>query len=435
MSNDHIRKIVQARVSLLLKHPFFGQVSLSLKLKEADDWCDTMAVDGRYLFYNTKFVESLDAQEMIFLVGHEVMHVVYEHFMRMDKRNNLLFNIAGDYVINDILIKNNVGKAPENVLHDKKYSGMTTEQVYDLLFKKFNKVLSQKIKSKGKHKPGESAEESTQKSKSAQGSGESSAVSEDTLIEELADIASKLLDEAIDISSSSNQNSSCKGDKQSTRPEYTKEELQEISDSVKANIINAAKSAGRMPAGLERVIEALTEPQINWRDELSSVIQSSIVRDYTFFRSNKKSGTFILPGLQKENTIKIAAAFDMSGSIGQKEACAFLGELASIMQQYSEYEIDVWSYDTSTYNHITLTPQDCISDFKPKGGGGTDFQANYRHMRDMNIQPDIFINFTDGYPYGSWGEEDYCNTQIFCITRQGDKPPVSPFGRTIYIDI
>jgi predicted metal-dependent peptidase len=435
MSEAHIKKIVQARISLLFQHPFFGQVSLGLKLKEADEWCDTMAVDGKYLYYNTKFVDSLNTQEMIFLVGHEVMHVVYEHFIRKNNRNSLLFNIAGDYVINDILKKNNVGTSPALALHDVKYSGMTTEQVYDLLFKKFKNALDEKVSARGKHKA-DNKSSSSPTGDSSNSESTTSKNAEDDLIEELANIASQLLDEVIDGADKSKKESKSGDDTPSCRPSYSEEELQEISDNVKANVVNAARSAGKMPAGLERLIETLTEPQINWKDELSSVIQSSIVSDYTFYRSNKKSGTFILPGLQKENTINIAAAFDMSGSISQKEASAFLAELVSIMQQYTEYEIDVWSYDTIVYSHTRITPQDDITTFTPRGGGGTDFNVNYSHMRDNDIKPDIFINFTDGYPYGSWGEEDYCNNQIFCIASSlsnRDRAPSPPFGKAIYI--
>ena len=42
-----IDKIVVARVGLLLRHPFFGNMATRLQIKECDDWCPTAATDGR----------------------------------------------------------------------------------------------------------------------------------------------------------------------------------------------------------------------------------------------------------------------------------------------------------------------------------------------------------------------------------------------------
>ena len=63
MSDYHdqkiIDKLVTARIALLLKHPFFGNLATRLKLVNADDWCPTAGTDGRHFFYNTKFIDSL----------------------------------------------------------------------------------------------------------------------------------------------------------------------------------------------------------------------------------------------------------------------------------------------------------------------------------------------------------------------------------------
>ena len=41
-------KIIVARVGLLLRHPFFGNMATRLVIKEASDWCPTAATDGRH---------------------------------------------------------------------------------------------------------------------------------------------------------------------------------------------------------------------------------------------------------------------------------------------------------------------------------------------------------------------------------------------------
>jgi predicted metal-dependent peptidase len=432
MSNECVRKIVQARISLLFQHPFFGQVALGLKLKEASDWCDTMAVDGKFLYFNTAFVEKLTPAELMFVVGHEVLHVVFEHFIRINDRNPTLFNIAGDYVINEILVKNKVGTMLSQALYDSKYFGMTTEHIYDLLFSKFKKALNNyKKSSKANGSGGSSAGGNNDAdSKSGASSGDRDIVDQ---LAELTALAERCLDEVLGDNSSESSKDNVDG--KSGRPHFTKDELKEIQDNVKANVVNAVKSAGKTPLGLERLIKDITEPQIDWRQELNNVIQSTIISDYTFYRPSRKSGEVVLPGLKKDEMIKIAAAFDMSGSIGEKEARSFLSELNGILSQYSDYEIDVWSYDTAVYNHTKITPQDSLDSFVPKGGGGTDFMCNYAFMEEEDITPEIFINFTDGYPYGKWGIEEFCNNQIFCIvSSSANKAPEPPFGRAIYIN-
>ena len=66
--------------------------------------------------------------------------------------------------------------------------------------------------------------------------------------------------------------------------------------------------------------------------------------------------------------------------------------------------------------------------YKVKGGGGTDFDANFDFMKDQGIEPKRFIMFTDMYPCGSWGDPNYCETLFIA---HGKNPPIAPFGTTV----
>ena len=104
-----IDKLVTARIALLLKHPFFGNLATRLKLVNANDWCPTAGTDGRYFYYNTKFIDSLTPKEAEFLFGHEVLHNVFEHMLvRIGTRQPTLWNIAADYAVNQILVENKI---------------------------------------------------------------------------------------------------------------------------------------------------------------------------------------------------------------------------------------------------------------------------------------------------------------------------------------
>ena len=182
------------------------------------------------------------------------------------------------------------------------------------------------------------------------------------------------------------------------------------------------------------MIKDLTEPKMNWREYVRMNIQSLVRNDYSFSRPSRKgqmSGA-VLPGMKQDETIDVAIALDMSGSIGQEDATIFLSEVKGIMDQYTDFAIDLYCFDTQVYNHVRIThdnSEDLVT-YEPKGGGGTDFDACYEYMKEIGLQPKKFIMFTDGYPCGSWGDEDYCDSLF--IVKGGNN--MAPFGQTVIYD-
>ena len=128
-------KLTTARVALLMKAPWFGNMSTRLPLVNADEWLPTAATDGRYFYYNSKFINMLKKKEVQFLFGHEVLHNVYEHLGRskLNKHNPQVANVAADYAVNGDLVKSKIGTMITTVpaLHDTKYYGMSMEEIYD----------------------------------------------------------------------------------------------------------------------------------------------------------------------------------------------------------------------------------------------------------------------------------------------------------------
>jgi predicted metal-dependent peptidase len=379
-----VDKIVVARVGLLLRHPFFGNMATRLQIKEADDWCPTAATDGRHLYYNTKFFETLNIKQIEFVVAHEILHNVFDHMSRVEGRDRFIWNAAADYCVNGQLVRDKIGEVPPEIkiFHDSKYYGWGAEQVYDEIFSNMDE---EQLKALG-----------------------------------------QLLDEHIDWNK----------DNGDGRPSYSKEELKKIRDEIRDATIQAAQGAGagNVPSGVERLIKELTEPKINWRTLLRQQIQSTIKNDYTFMRPNRKgwhTGA-VLPGMRFDETIDIAISLDMSGSIGDDQARDFLSEIKGIMEEYKDFKLKIWCFDTSVYNEADFDGyNDDIGGYEVKGGGGTDFDANWHYMKENNIEPKKFIMFTDGYPWGSWGDENYCDT-VFII--HGNDKIVPPFGTYAYYE-
>jgi predicted metal-dependent peptidase len=393
--HDVQEKLTKARVSLLIRHPFFGNMATRLTLDEAADWCDTAATDGRHFFYNPSFIDSLTVKETEFLFAHEVLHNAFEHMLRKNDRDHKLFNIAADYAVNQILVDERIGKQIKHTLLDAKYRGKSAEEIYDDLYENATKI-------------------------------------------DLEDLLDQLLDEHLDgKDGEGDDDKDGEGKGKKKRPKLSDAERKKIRDELKESLIASAQcaGAGNLPAGVARLVESFTAPKMNWRDILRQQIQSVIKSDYTFMTPAKKSfGTpFRLPGLKRDETIDICVAVDASGSINEKMLQEMLSEVAGIMQQYDDYNIKIWSFDTKVYNVEVFRSDEgrSITEYKVDGGGGTDFMCNFDYMKDNDIVPKTFIMLTDGYPFGSWGDDAYCPT-IFAITKGGEKI-VAPFGTSIYL--
>ena len=399
MRVEVLDRIVIARVGLLLRHPFFGNMATRLKIQAADEWCPTAAVDGRTLYFNTQFFNAMNNKEVEFVIAHEILHCVFDHLGRRDQRNPKLYNIAADYIVNNLLVRDRIGAKPKvvNCYQDFKYDKWTSEEVYEDLFKQ--------------------AEKNGQ---------------------DYLDQLGEMLDEHLDLEGDGSDDGDNK-DGKSGRPRYSKAELDQIKDEIKEAMLSAAQAAGagNTPGEIARMIKDLTEPKMNWREMLRQQIQSTVRNDYTFSRPSRKGQMTgaILPGMNFDETIDICIALDMSGSIGDEQARDFLSEIKGIMDEYKDYNIKLWCFDTKVYNEQDFSADggDDLMDYEIKGGGGTDFDANWTYMKEEGIEPKKFIMFTDGYPWSSWGDENYCDT-IFIVHSHPNKNLEAPFGMTAHYD-
>jgi len=401
MRVEVLDRVITARVGLLLRHPFFGNLATRLRIQAADDWCQTAATDGRNLYFNTQFFNAMSNKEIEFVIAHEILHCVYDHLTRREDRNPMLYNIAADYKVNNLLVRDRIGEKPKIVdcYQDFQYDGDTSEEIYDKLFDE------------------------------AQKKGEE-------FLEELGE----MLDDHFEWDGDDDgDDSDEEGDNKKKRPKYSKEEMRQIRDEIKEAMISASQSAGagNVPGEIQRMIKELTEPKMNWREILRQQIQSTVRNDYTFARPSRKgwhTGA-ILPGMNYDQTIDVAVALDMSGSIGNEQAKDFLGEIKGIMDEYKDYNIKLWCFDTAVYNEQDFTADggEDLLDYEIYGGGGTDFMCNWEYMKEHDIQPKKFIMFTDGYAWNSWGDEDYCDT-VFIIHSHHDKNLQAPFGVTAHYE-
>ena len=393
-------KLITARIGLLLKAPFFGNLATRMQLINADEWCSTAATDGRKFYYNSEFVNRMPLKQVEFLVGHEVLHVVYDHMGRRVDRDPKLSNIAADYCVNGDLMDQRVGEKIPVGLYSDKYKGWSMEEVYDDLMQNANKIDINQLSDMliDEHLDGEGDDD---------GDGEDG------------------------VTKSNPSNNSGSGDKKGKgRPKLSEEEKKAIRDEIKDAVLQAAQAAGagNLPGNVRRMIKDLTEPQISWKELLEQQIQSTIKNDYTFARPGRKSWHMdaILPATKPGETIDIFIGIDTSGSIGPEELKIFFSEIKGIMDSYTEYKIRVVGWDTEIGGIDEFTSENMaeITDFDPKGGGGTDPHCVWEYLIENGIEPKKLIMFTD-YCFFGWRPEEvenYCDTVWIIKGNPGAEP-------------
>ena len=418
--------LIKSRIKMLLtpNAAFFGNLACRLIFKDGTKWCPTIATDGKYFYYNRDFVAALhdhSEDQLLFGVAHEVLHCVYDHMGRLTRnwerpltredfpiteagfdeyieyqntmvRDSQLWNIANDYVVNNDLIEANIGQRIDlvEILYDFKYRGMFSEEIYEELVQeaeengnvRYKQTFDTHLGEYGSPEPGEDGD-----------SGENGPV------------------------------------------QMSDEEKEQVRQDMQGAVEQAARQAGKMPGALGRMIDQILNPKLNWRELLAQQIQSVIKSDYTFNRCSRKgmdSGIW-LPAMDFDETIDITIAFDMSGSIGQQPANEMISETMAIMSQYTNFKITVMCFDTQVYNVQTFGEHDMddFADYEVVGGGGTDFDCVYNYMKEEGIEPKKLVLFTDGFPWDSWGDANYCDTLFIIHGSDAGRHPIAPFGITV----
>jgi len=377
-------KIAAAKREAHSKCPFFAFLLFAPNYKEAPDemWTSaggapTMATDGENIFYSVKFIKEIPIDQLIGVLVHEVMHCALLHIVRKGVRDPLKWNIAIDYATNAILHKNNL-KLPAGTLFDPKFNDRSAEEIYVEVSK--NPPDMKKVKAFDMHMFGDGDGDK----KKNNGGG---------------------------------QNSS----------EKFKEQMWK---SHLANAAVQARQQGKLPAGMERIIEDVLEDKVPWQQMLARYLSPFALKtDFTWTKPNKKMLQYgiILPGFQSES-LEVAVGVDTSGSIGPNEIQTFLSEVQGIMSVAKNYTIHIVGCDAQVdekdYHIIT----ECNSTLPTKlgGGGGTDFRPVFDFYEKKNVRPACLVYFTDGY--GTFPQKPPDYDVIWCVVPGGVGPDQVPWG-------
>lgn len=435
MAEENMR-LTEAKTAMLLHVPFFASLLLDIMTirvtKDSTLWDElgvkpTAATDGKNLWFYDEFLTSLDIKEAVFVLCHEIGHAMWQHMARAKRYEDLGFegdefqpmvwNIAGDFVINDMLVQSGIGQMPKIGLHapGKYTADMMIDDVYRDLMKNAIKVPTPNKAGKGDgggggqgKQPGQGGGQGKQPPQ-GQGGGQAQGNGP-------GDLSGATLDVHINGVEKIPEN--------------------EMKRAI-ATAAEAAKAMGKMPAGLERFVDQLLKPRVQWQERLRHHITRAATREATTWTSPHRrrlvTQKIYLPSYTGKGAGTVVVVFDTSGSIGQRELTIFLSELADILDTCRPECVWLLSCDAQIYEdaiHQLEAAHDLVN-YPPKivGGGGTSFIPPFDWVIENDIDPACLIYLTD--MLGTFPEEPPFPT-IWCATMSNKE---GPFGETIFIDI
>lgn len=345
----------RARVAVVTEHPFFASILMKRKLIE-DNTIPTAAVDQRgQIYYNKDFVEKLSVDELVFLLCHEVGHVIGQHASRVGTRNRKQWNIAGDAWINDMLRAAGIGQFIAGGIDMPGSKDTTVDEIYNKL----------PINPDGGG-PG--------------GLG-------DDLIER----------------------GSAMSDEEATRLDAeTRVEI--------AQAAQAAKAQGKMPKALAQIIAGLIDVRTPWHEILERYMTNFSRGDYTWSRPNRRFLTHAyLPSTGKVAEMgEVVIQVDVSGSISKLELDHYNCHVAHIVSQCNPTRVHVLYVDTSVAKHEVFEQGEEVA-LTFYCGGGTDMEEGFNYTAKEGINPEVFVCLTDGYTsFNAANAPDY--PVVWCIS-------------------
>ena len=371
----------------------------------------TACTNGRDEFYGREFVSKLNDAELRFLVLHEVYHKLFRHlttWKHLYMQDAYLANVSCDYVINLKIVDDNyedgfatmTGELAKGC-YDRKYVGMDTAQVYNLL----------------------------RKDQPQGGGGRGGII---------------VIGDPEDGDGTPQNGSGSLPDGQEPfdahdwegAQEMTADEQRDLAREIDEAVRQGALVAGKMGSGGDRDLEALLEPQVDWREVLREFVQTTCTgSDYSTWRKPKRrllgQGIY-MPSTYSEQVGELVVAIYTSGSIQQPEVTAFLSEVKAICDTVHPDKVRLLYWDTQICGDETYDTHELetlVQSTKVKGGGGTDVDCVTEYIREESINAQAAIILTDGELYSGWGQ--WTMPVLWCVIDNKHKVP--DVGKCVHI--
>lgn len=446
--NEIELKLSAARTKLIIDKPFLGALVLRLPVIKADpQWCERTATDAKSFYYNEAYIESLSLEQTQFILAHEALHCALSHFARREHRVKHRWDLACDFAINPMLIKDGLSPPPDS-LHLKVYEDMTAEEIYPLLQDNDNnetqdrhiydedesgegddsqgndddplkevsqnndrekpkkdidksKQGEQPPKDPFNNKPDDKGEGDQQSSQQSGSQKKKQQGDSDTKSDQAAKDSDKVPPIENEQANQHDLETKQESDRGAAQPKpLNHDERENLNIQWKQRMAGAAQSAmqaGKLGDDMARMLDFLLQPELPWRNLLAQYMSSIARDDYSYTRPNARRGDpAIFPSLRSAQ-INIIVALDTSGSISDSEIAEFVSEIDAI-KSIMRAQITLHTCDSSL-NSNGPWMFEAWDEFKvPEkiiGGGGTNFKPVFEWAEKRDIAPNLLVYFTD----------------------------------------
>ncbi len=369
-------KLTKARTQLILDSPFLGNLVLRLPLVAAHSWCKTSATDAKSFYYNPEFINSLNNHQIKFVLIHEALHCALTHFARRGNRTKHKWDLACDFAINPLLIKEGF-HPPLEVPIFQQYEGMIAEEIYPMIDDNLNQepmdqhLYDDQANEDSKQSDGGMREEDLQKEQQQNNSE----------------------------SKSDNQQGRGASQLAQQPPKLQPDEVEKLATQWQKNLASSAQlaqQAGKLDGEFAKLIDFFLQPQVSWQSLLAQYMSTFARDDFSYTRPSRRSGDAILPSL-KSHQIDITIAIDTSGSISQEEINEFVSEVDAIKANL-RVSITLLACDDKLSDHCPWRFEAWNELQFPAslgGGKGTNFNPVFDHINAQDNTCDVLIYFTD----------------------------------------
>ena len=437
-----IKRLQNARLSLMAKQPFYALLLMNMKFA-LDLSCETAYTDGNRVAFNPDFMEQIDDGELEFVLMHEVLHAALAHpFRHQSDYQTQEFDYACDIIVNSNILYSfgmdkrkitlkKYGEAMHLLPNGEEGYKYSVEEAYRMLLAASSKPDKQKGK-KGKGKSqgqipgkGQDGDGEADDGEGSGGQGDAGSGKGDTppSLEELIaslkkknDTIRENLEKNRTEESSGMGNGNGNGqfddhsfwegdDDMGSQRDAWMNRMVEATDII-ASMPNSGKSRGTIPAGVERIINEIKNPILDWRTILNDFVQEDIC-DYSFSPPDKRmeDSPFFLPDFNEkdESAQNLLFMIDTSGSMSDGAITDCYSEIYGAIQQFNgKLTGKLGFFDAVVVEPVPFEDEDEFKIIRPKGGGGTSFHIIFDYVKEkmMDEPPVSIIILTDGYaPY------------------------------------
>lgn len=365
---------------MLVKYPFFGSIVANAGYKESND-IPTAATDGEIIYYNPEYLKGLSVEEQTFIMAHEVCHIAFNHILRSEGKDPMLWNIATDGVINQFLKRDGLKMVPGGVDIEDAIN-YDAEQLYEKL------LQEQQNEQQGNNQN----QRNNQQQNQQQGNSE-----EDNSNKDVGHDTHSMWKQAV--------KEHKEQEKEETELEKKQEELEKMGeqDAFKKNledkkkqleelknaISKQASQAGISTNGGIRTVTDIgtANPIIDWRYVLREAIKYNV--DWSYKNATLEDGV-VTANLEEQPMPETEIVLDTSGSIDEVLLRNFLRECKNILKHS---KLKVGCFDTKFYGFNEIKTEKDIENMQFQGGGGTNFDVA---INAFSRRVENKIIFTDG---------------------------------------